>query len=1445
MPNQSRYLLVVVWLICAAFLAACSDSAPTLTVRAYTGLVAGPEFRFVETTVLDNADGTWSHAIDSAESLASFGNDFARGRDVATYSLPSGAYRVRVRLLRPNGVLLVERVVALTLADDTVLPVHLTRDCVGVVCPSPGGSAEFSTCLAGRCVDPRCAADAREFCPSISFCNDASECDTPSACAESVCEEGVCAEASIPGACEGSEWCNPDVGAGCQPFMMTSSESGVACGTICTMPTEPCRFGYWACVDDSVATCTPLQTRPVDSECGVDRVCDVLGDCVMREPIMPEPASITVVPTVGLRTTEAGGSASFTVRLGSMPDADVVINFSSSNITEGVVTPSSVTFSTADWSLPQTITVTGVDDPDTDGDVEYTVMTAPATSTDARYNGFDAADVTATNEDDDVPAIVLSRTSGLVTSESGTSDSFTVALATPPTADVTIPVAVESALESYTATSALTFNALNFSTPQTVVVVGVDDLASDGNALVHVVLSPSTSADPNYDGLDADDVSVTNIDDDTPGVTISRPNDLLTTENGDVDGFDIQLNTPPTADVTIDLASGDETEVLLGVPPTVTFTPDYWGPFTIYIQGVDDPIDDGDKTFAIVTSPAVSADPSYDGLNGPDVGGINTDNDVGGVVITSISAGATNENLAEVQIGFRLLTEPEADVTVPVTSLDTSEGTVTTAPLTFTAADWSVDQIAVVVGVDDAVADGDVAYDVRIGPATGADPAYTSFDPHVITLTNYDNDIPSAIVTPTTGLTTTEMGGSATFSIVLGTAPDVDVTIGLSSSDATEGSVSPSSVTFTPSDWDTPQTITITGVDDALVDGNIAYTIITSTTMSATAAYNGYPVADVSVTNIDAPARMTITPTSGLVTSEFGATATFTAVLDRQPTADVTVGLTSSNLDEGTVAPASVTFNSSNWNTPQVVTVSGVNDMVLDGDIAYSIVTSAAASSDPLYAGVAVSDVGVVNRTALVQQAYAKASNPDAGDNFGQSVAVSSDGNTVAIGAFNEDSNAIGVGGDESNNGATDSGAVYVFTRTGSVWSQQAYLKASNTEASDRFGWTVALSDDGNTLAVGAPGESSGSPGINGVQNDNSTTFSGAVYVFTRAGATWSQEAYIKASDPVAVDAFGSGLLALSSDGNTLAVASEQEDSAGVGVGASQAGTGSPASGAVYVFTRAASVWTQQVYIKSSNSNAGDVFGYAGALSGDGNTLVVGALFEASNALGINGNQADNSASNSGAAYVFVRSGMVWTQQAYIKASNARSGSFFGSSAALSHDGNTLVVGAHGETSCSTGINGDQANTACMAIGAAYAFTRAGVTWTQEAYIKPAYAAPNEQFGQSVSISSDGNRIGVGAWYHRSGATGVNGSESDTSRFESGAVTVFGRIGAVWSQEAFLKASTPGAGDHFGFVHALSADAHTLVVGALDEDSAVAGVNGDESSNGAGESGAVYMFSLY
>jgi len=408
--------------------------------------------------------------------------------------------------------------------------------------------------------------------------------------------------------------------------------------------------------------------------------------------------------------------------------------------------------------------------------------------------------------------------------------------------------------------------------------------------------------------------------------------------------------------------------------------------------------------------------------------------------------------------------------------------------------------------------------------------------------------------------------------------------------------------------------------------------------------------------------------------------------------------------------------------------------------------------------------VFVRSGSTWTQQAYLKADNSGANDAFGTSVAVS--GDTVVIGAPYEDSQATTVNGDGTDNSASASGAAYVFTRSGSTWTQQAYLKADNAGASDWFGISVAVS--GDTIVIGANLEGSNANSVGGDGMDNSADYAGAAYVFVRSGITWTQQAYLKAGNAEADEWFGESVAV---SGDTAVIGALREDSNATGVNGDGADNSASSAGAAYVFVRSGSTWTQQAYLKADNAGAGDNFGTSVAVSGD--TVVIGASGEGSNATGVGGDGSDNSASASGAAYVFTRSGSTWTQQAYLKAGNAGASDFFGISVAVS--GDTAVIGAYGEDSNATGVGGNGTNNSAFFAGAAYVFTRRGDLWTQQAYLKASNSEADDFFGWSVAVSGD--TAVIGANNEDSNAKTVGGNDVNNSATDSGAAYVFTGLG--------------------------------------------------------------------
>lgn len=330
------------------------------------------------------------------------------------------------------------------------------------------------------------------------------------------------------------------------------------------------------------------------------------------------------------------------------------------------------------------------------------------------------------------------------------------------------------------------------------------------------------------------------------------------------------------------------------------------------------------------------------------------------MVNVSTPTGAVTEAGGQAVFTIALAQEPTAGVRIEIATSDAGEARVTPTELAFAPADWSTPQTLVVTGVDDPVADGDQPVTIVLGALQSTDPAFAGVDPADVTLTNLDDDLAQIVVTPQ-GTVTSEAGGQAAFTVALTSEPTAEVTVLLASDDPSEGVAGPSSIVFTPATWDTPQLVTVTGADDHVDDGDIAYAIGVSAAGSADAVYAAVAPTSVPLTNTDDDtAGIRVSAASG-PTTEAGGQATFTVVLDSEPTADVTVSFASDDLTEGVTSVGSLTFTPPSWSTTRTVTVTGVDDTASDGNVAYQVDFAATTSSDPLYAAIVPPSVNLVN----------------------------------------------------------------------------------------------------------------------------------------------------------------------------------------------------------------------------------------------------------------------------------------------------------------------------------------------------------------------------------------------------------------------------------------------------------------------------------------------------
>ena len=665
---------------------------------------------------------------------------------------------------------------------------------------------------------------------------------------------------------------------------------------------------------------------------------------------------LLVSPTTELHTSEAGGTVDVTVQLTEQPGGEVDVALATSNPREGLVAPGALVFTPGNFDQPQHVVITGIDDPWVDGPQPYTIqITATGTVLPVA-----AVDLDVTNDDDDHAGAIVTPVAGLVTSETGTHATFSVRLTAKPMYDVTIPLASTKPGEGVADRTSLTFTPNNWDLAQTVTVTGVDDQIADGVQPYAIELQPATSEDPAFAGMDADDVQAVNVDDDLQAIVVTPTSGLVTTEAGSSDHFAVVLATQPTSDVTIAVSSSAPGEAQANTSSLV-FTPATWAtPQIVTVTGLDDLVVDGDRTWTIVLAPAVTTDPRYSGLDPDDVTGTNLDDDTPGIDATPISGLVTSERGTTDHFRVVLHSQPVANVTVDVASSDTTEGTVYPATLVFTPADWDVAQTVTVRGVDDAIVDGDIAYQVDL-TGVSTDPIYNNLDGDPVSVTNLDNDRAGFAIAPPGNLVVSEFGDSETFTITLLKRPTANVRLTLASSDLSEGFVAPAVLTFTPFNWNVPHTVTVTGVDDLLVDGNQPFLIVTAAATSADPAYDGLDPADVTVTNIDNETPQVYVKAKPILsTSENGARATYQMRLTVAPTATVVCPITSNDPSEGIANPAGVTFTPGSFGF-QTVTITGIDDAIPDGDQLYDVIDGACSSTDPTYAGADPNDVHAVN----------------------------------------------------------------------------------------------------------------------------------------------------------------------------------------------------------------------------------------------------------------------------------------------------------------------------------------------------------------------------------------------------------------------------------------------------------------------------------------------------
>ena len=675
-------------------------------------------------------------------------------------------------------------------------------------------------------------------------------------------------------------------------------------------------------------------------------------------------AGILVSPTTGLFTTEGLQTATFTVVLTSRPTVSVTIPLSIPDSSEGSLAVSQVVFAPNVWNVPQPVVVTGVNDDQQDGDIAYTVATGVASGGDGRYEGLNPPDVLLINRDNDVAAVIITGTGGgTAVTEGGGTDTYMVRLATEPLGPVMISISGGSQVN--VSPTVLTFTGGSggtWSINQAITVTADNDAIAEG---LHSATISHVASGGGYAGVTIANVTVAITDNDAAGILMTEPmGGLITNEDGTPAQFSMHLGSQPLANVTVVFTIGDGTEGSL-TPPSLTFTPvSFLVDQVVTVYGLNDALADGDVNYDITVS-VISADNAYNGYSVLPISVTNEDDDAADYQISAISR-ATNEGGGQASFTIRLRSQPTGSVTLAVSTDNATEGVANLSSITFTPSNWNDLVYVNVTGVDDFVADGTVGYQVVLSADSAtADNEYRNLLASPVAVQNADDDIVGILVS-TPNIAVTEGGGQVSAAIALRSEPTGDVTIALLSSDVGEATIVPSSLTFGPGDWNISQSVTVAPVDDDLVDGDQIFTITVGPATSSDPAYDGLAGPAIAGSTQDNDQAAFVLSASSGQTSEAGGTTSFDIVLTSQPTDPVVITVTGMDAGEGTVSSTSITFlpvaapASQAWDAPQVITVSGLDDFVDDGDVAYAL-TFTPSGADSTYGGLTPKTFTVTN----------------------------------------------------------------------------------------------------------------------------------------------------------------------------------------------------------------------------------------------------------------------------------------------------------------------------------------------------------------------------------------------------------------------------------------------------------------------------------------------------
>ena len=661
---------------------------------------------------------------------------------------------------------------------------------------------------------------------------------------------------------------------------------------------------------------------------------------------------------------ESGATVTRSVVLNSAPTSDVVVHLSSRDTGEVSVSPNTLTFSPSNWNTPQSFVITGIaDTPLADGDrlSLIDIQIDPAQS-DPNFAVAQDVAVLVTNEDRDAAEIIVDQTTVNI-QEGQAGQTLSVTLSSQPIGPVLVNVASDDSQQVVATSSQLEFTPDNWNIPKEFTVQAIDDMVLDGDIEVLIRLTVDSLSAEAFLGANEQTVSVTVRDDELAGFTITPTGDTVVSESGSTDTLNVVLDAVPLTPVTINVSASDPSEVI-AFTSTLVFDAMIWDqPQTVTIAGVDDGLVDLDQLSQIHVEVDPNSDSGFAKAPSQSIDVVTTDNDVADILI-DISSVIVSENGDSVSAHVTLSHEPLSDVVTTVVVADEGEIATDFDRLLFTTQNWNVPQTLLISGIDDMVVDGDQQTSITI--AVAGDESDVGFNAVMRTLlvTNEDDEVARyAIVQSGNDTTVSESGTSDTLSVSLNAAPNSDVVLVATTSDVDEAVVSMSPITFTPSNWDVPQTITVTGVDDDFADGE-QLSIVRFSIDDLLSDSEFHALSDTVIgvhTTDDETAGFDVSTANPLIVSESGTEATFTVALTAAPLSQVTLAVVSNDATEVSVDTILLPFNSTNWNSPQSVVIRGVDDGAVDGDIESTLTIKIVAdASDAAFLSVGEQEISIV-----------------------------------------------------------------------------------------------------------------------------------------------------------------------------------------------------------------------------------------------------------------------------------------------------------------------------------------------------------------------------------------------------------------------------------------------------------------------------------------------------